>query len=45
MKMKITKEWLLNNAERDQDLEVTAGFLSDDKLNAVYGSQKQNQED
>lgn len=45
MKMKITKEWLLKNAERDQDLEVTAGFLSDDKLDAVYGSQKQEQED
>jgi HTH-type transcriptional regulator, competence development regulator len=45
MKMKITKEWLLKNAERDQDLEVTAGFLSNDKLDAVYGSQKQEQEE
>jgi transcriptional regulator with XRE-family HTH domain len=45
MKMKITKKWLLKNAERDQDLEVTAGFLSDDKLSAVYGSQKNEQED
>jgi transcriptional regulator with XRE-family HTH domain len=45
MKMKITKEWLLKNADRDEDLEVTAGFLSDDKLNAVYGSQKQEQQE
>lgn len=45
MKMKITKEWLLKNADRDEDLEVTAGFLSDDKLNAVYGSQKKEQGD
>jgi transcriptional regulator with XRE-family HTH domain len=44
MKMKITQEWLLKNAQRDQDLEVTAGFLSEDKVNAVYGSQQQEQE-
>jgi HTH-type transcriptional regulator, competence development regulator len=41
MEMKITKEWLLKNAERDKDLEVTAGFLSNAKLDAVYGGQKQ----
>jgi len=45
MKMKITPEWLLKNADRDQDLEVAAGFLSDEKLEVVYGSQKQEQEE
>jgi hypothetical protein len=44
MKIKITQEWLLKNAERDQDLEVAVGFLSDHKLNAVYESQKQQQQ-
>jgi len=45
MKMKVTKEWLLKNANRDQDLEVTAGFLVDEKLDAVYGRNKKEQED
>jgi HTH-type transcriptional regulator, competence development regulator len=45
MKMKITKEWLLKNADRDKDLEVTAGFLTVDKLNAVYGRNEEGQQE
>jgi len=40
MTMKMTKEWLLKNAERDKDLEFSTGYLSKDRLDAVYRSKE-----